>query len=72
MAKGQGMPINDGERHPDTALIPFLVLLERDLSGRPTTAARPVSDTLMRRMDALAAEIGQTDPDAPIMGEVNL
>jgi hypothetical protein len=41
-------------------------------SGRPTTAARPVSDTLVRRMDALAAEIGQTDPDAPIMGEVNL
>ncbi len=55
----------------DPALAPFLGLLEADLIARPD-AIRPLPAPLAERMAALAAEIGATNPDAPIEGEVGL
>ena len=55
----------------DPALAPFLALLEADLAARPSEV-RPLPEGLAARMDALAAEMGDVDPDAPIEGEVSL
>jgi len=56
----------------DPALAPFLALLEGDLAVRPVEAVRPLPEALTSRLDALAAEVGEIDPDAPIEGDVNL
>ena len=71
-AKGQSMLINESDGHPDEALMPFLVLLEHDLITRPAEAARQLTDTLVRRLEVLSAEIGQLDPATPITDEVNV
>ncbi len=60
------------EGDADLALAPFLALLEADLAARPTEAVRPLPEALTGRLDALAAEAGEVDPDAPIKGEVSL
>lgn len=56
----------------DPALAPFLALLEADLASRPAEAVRPLPQPLADRLEALAAEVGDVDPDAPIEGEVSL
>lgn len=56
----------------DPALTPFLALLEADLASRPAEAVRPIPETLADRLEALAAEIGEVNPDAPITGAVSL
>ncbi len=56
----------------DPALTPFLTLLEADLASRPAEAVRPLSEALADRLEALAAEMGEVDPIAPIEGEVSL
>ncbi len=56
----------------DPALAPFLALLEADLAARPAQAVRPLPKRLTGRLEALAAEVGEVDPDAPIKGEVSL
>lgn len=56
----------------DPALARFLALLEADLTTRPTEAVRPVPETLADRLEALADEMGDVDPDAPITGDVSL
>ncbi len=56
----------------DPALAPFLALLEADLAARPAEAVRPLPEALAGRLEALAAEAGEADPDAPIEGEVSL
>lgn len=60
------------EEDADPALAPFLALLEADLAARPSEAVRPLPEALVGRLDALAAEVGEVDPDAPIEGEVSL
>lgn len=63
----------DGEgAAEDPALAPFLALLEADLAARPAEAVRPLPEALAGRLDALASEAGEADPDAPIEGEVSL
>ena len=54
----------------DTALAPFLALLERDIAARPGVLA-PLTPALAARMTA-ATEGVSPDPDAPIEGEVVL
>ena len=56
----------------DPALAPFLALLEADMASRPTKAVRPLPETLAGHLEALAAEVGEMDPNAPIEGEVSL
>lgn len=56
----------------DPALAPFLALLEADLATRPTEAVRQIPETLADRLETLAAEVGEVDPDAPITGDVSL
>jgi antitoxin PrlF len=56
----------------DPALAPFLALLEADLAARPAEAVRLIPETLADRLEALAAEVGEIDPDAPITDEVSL
>ena len=56
----------------DPALAPFLALLEEDLAGRPAEAVRLLPAALTDRLEALAAEVGELDPDALIEGEVSL
>jgi antitoxin PrlF len=63
------LPLEDEATDP--ALAPFLALLEADLASRPTDV-RPIPETLTDRLEALAAEVGEVDPDAPITGEVSL
>ncbi len=60
----------DDERDP--ALEPFLSLLAADLMARPDDAIRPITAELVARMEALADEVGEVDPDAPIEGDVAL
>lgn len=62
----------EGDEAADPALTPFLALLEADLASRPTKAVRPLPEALAGRLEALAAEVGEVDPDAPIEGEVSL
>ncbi len=62
----------DAETAEDPALAPFLALLEADLAARPAEAVRPLLEALAGRLDALAAEVGEVDPDAAIEGEVSL
>ena len=66
------MLIYEGDGHADEALMSFLVLLECDLTTRPAEAARQITDTLVRRLEVLGAEISQVDPDMPITGEVSV
>lgn len=56
----------------DPALEPFLSLLEADLSTRPKEAVRPITAELASRMEALADEAGEVDPDTLIEGDVTL
>jgi antitoxin PrlF len=56
----------------DPALEPFLSLLAADLSARPDEAIRPITGALASRIEALADEIGETDPNAPVEGDVAL
>lgn len=56
----------------DPALAPFLALLEADLAARPGEAVRPLPEVLAGHLEALAAEVGEVDPDDPIEGEVSL
>lgn len=63
------LPEGDDE---DPALAPFLALLESDLASRPAKAVRPFPESLMGRLEALAAQVEEADPDAPIEGEVSL
>lgn len=63
--------ISDGE-NADPALTPFLRLLAADLAGRPSAAVRAITPALAGRLEALAAKIGQVDPDDAIEGEVTL
>ena len=65
-------PEGEGEEAADPALAPFLALLEADLASRPAGAVRPLPEALAGRLEALAAEGGEVDPDAPIEGEVSL
>jgi antitoxin PrlF len=60
------------DEHADPALAPFLALLEADLAARPAEAVQPFPAALARRLEALAAEVGEVAPDAPIEGEVSL
>ena len=60
------------DEHADPALAPFLALLEADLAARPAEAVQPLPPALVRRLEALAAEVGEVDPDTPIEGEVSL
>jgi antitoxin PrlF len=60
------------EESADPALAPFLTLLEADLAARPADAVQPFPDALAGRLEALTAEVGEVDPDAPIEGEVSL
>ena len=56
----------------DPALAPFLALLEADMAGRPAGAVLPLAPATATRMEALAEELGEVDPDAPIEGGVAL
>ena len=56
----------------DPALAPFLALLEADMASRPAEAVRPLPKSSVDRLEALAAEVGEVDPDAAIEGEVSL
>lgn len=64
--------VTDAKETVDPALAPFLALLEGDLAARPAEAVRPLPQDLARRLDALATEVGEVDPAAPIEGEVSL
>lgn len=65
-------PEQDQDEAADPALAPFLALLEADLAVRPAQAVRPLPKRLTGRLEALAAEVGAVDPNAPIEGEVSL
>lgn len=65
-------PDSDDEEPADPALAPFLALLDADLAARPADAMRPLPATLVDRLEALRAEVGEADPDGPIEGEVSL
>ncbi|HEY1935132.1 MAG TPA: type II toxin-antitoxin system PrlF family antitoxin [Acetobacteraceae bacterium] len=54
----------------DPALVPFLVLIERDIAARPE-ALVPLTSELAARMTA-ATEGVEADLDAPIEGDVVL
>lgn len=56
----------------DPALAPFLGLLAADLAARPAEAVRPLTPALTVRLEALAREVGEVNPDDPIEGEVAL
>lgn len=60
------------EDSADPALAPFLALVEADMATRPTDAVRPLPETLVSRLEALAGAEAEADPDAPIEGEVSL
>jgi len=60
-----------GDEAADPALTPFLALLEADLAARPAEV-RPIPGALVDRLEALAAEVGEVDPEASIEGEVSL
>ena len=58
------------EPQEDPALAPFLALLERDIAARPQ-ALVPLTPELAARITA-ATEGVDSDPDAPIEGDVAL
>ena len=66
----RALPAGEGARDP--ALAPFLALLEADLAARPAAAVLPLPAALADRVEALANELGEVDPNAPIEGEVSL
>lgn len=53
----------------DPALAPFLALLQAELAARPAGVLVPLSGAVAARVEALAEEVGEVDPDAPIEGE---
>ena len=55
----------------DPALIPFLALLAADLMARQE-AVQSFPEAVESRLEALAVEVGEVDPEAPIEGEVRL
>ncbi|MCU0895514.1 MAG: hypothetical protein MUD06_14585 [Rhodospirillales bacterium] len=57
------------ESKTDPALAPFLALLQADLVARPAEAVVPLADAVAGRMETLAEEVGEVDPDVPIEGE---
>jgi antitoxin PrlF len=61
----------DQDEGADPALAPFLALVEADIAGRPS-AVRPLSEKLASQMTALASDVGESDPDAPIEGQTVL
>ena len=63
------LPEEDGV---DPALAPFLTLLEASMASQPTDAVRPLPESIAERLEALGAEAGETDLNAPIEGEVSL
>lgn len=56
---------------PDPALAPFLALLEGDLSARPD-AVRALTKAHSSRLEKLARDVGEVDPETPIEGDVSL
>ena len=56
----------------DPALAPFLALLEADMAGRAAGAVLPLAPAIATRLEALAGELSEVDPDALIEGEVAL
>ena len=60
------------EEIADPALIPFLMLLEADLAARPSEAVIAIPESLASRLDALANEIGEVDPEELIEGDVSV
>ena len=60
------------ENAADPALVPFLALLEADIASRPAKAVCPLPEALVDRLEVLATEVGEVDPDALIEGEVSL
>ncbi len=60
------------EEDADPALEPFLKLLAADFATQPDEAIRPITENLAARMTALTDDIGQTNVDALIEGEVAL
>lgn len=64
--------LSEADEAADPALAPFLTLLEADLVARPAKAVQPLPETLAGRLEALATEVGEVDPNAPIEGEVSL
>lgn len=62
----------DRVRRGNLVPVPFLALLETDLTVRPAEAVQPLTPALIARLEALAGEIGAVDPDEPIEGEVAL
>ncbi len=56
----------------DPALVPFLTLLEADLAARPADAVRSLTPALAARLETLAGEGDEVDPNAAIEGEVAL
>jgi hypothetical protein len=50
----------------DSALTPFLALLEADLVSLLGEGVHPLPQALEHRLNALAAEVGEVDPTAPI------
>ena len=55
----------------DPALVPFLALLAADLMARQA-AVQSFPEAVESRLEALAVEVGEVDPEAPIEGEVGL
>ena len=60
------------EDNADPALAPFLALLQADLASRPAKAVRPLPKALADRLEALATQVGEVNPDAPIEDEESL
>lgn len=66
------VPALSEESETDPALAPFLALLQAELAARPAGVLVPLSGAVAARMEALAEEVGEVDPDAAIEGEVSL
>jgi hypothetical protein len=60
IVKGQ-VAMTMSEEDVDAAVAPFLALLAADLAAPPQSG-----------LDAIVAEIGEVDPDAPIEGDIAL
>lgn len=56
----------------DPALVPFLALLETNFATRPGNAVRPFPEAVAGRLEVLATEVGDVDPNVPIDGDVSL
>lgn len=56
----------------EPTVAPFLRLLAIDLAARRTDAVRPFARPLIARLKALAEEMDEVDPDAPIEDKLAL